>query len=289
MADLYGPFDLGTFAQSQWYRDRGYLEPSGVAGLQAASAAAGELALTANGLTLSLGLGRAHMRGAAYERTGTAWTYATPANTNATQSRYDRVVLRRDLTAKTVVPAVLQGTPAATPVAPALTQVENGIWEEALFRVTVPPASGTVLVIVDERRFIAGGLLPAVAAGSVPSGWQMSNIVNAGFESFRCYLDAHGFVHPYGGVSNTALFTSAGNEHIATVPAGMRPRNFINRPVPLIVAGNARTVHVDVNPDSAGGTGAGAPGAVALRRTDGASIAANTIFDLGSIAPWPIL
>lgn len=153
MPDTYGPFTGATMGEAAWFRDRGHFEPSGVPGPPAA-VGAGELGLTANGLTLSLGLGRAHVRGAYYERTGTAWTYAVPANTNPTLARIDRVVLRRDLAARTVTPAVLQGTPAATPTPPVLTQVENGVWEEPLHRVTVPAASGTVLTLTDDRRWI---------------------------------------------------------------------------------------------------------------------------------------
>lgn len=154
MPDLSGPFDLGTFAQAQWYRDAGPATPSGVIGPPSATAAGGELGLTAAGFVLSLGLGRARVRGAAYERTGAAWSYTVPANTHATQARIDRLVLRRDLVAKTVTPTVLQGVPAATPVAPALTRVENGVWDLHLFRFTVPANSGTPLVIADERRWI---------------------------------------------------------------------------------------------------------------------------------------
>jgi hypothetical protein len=168
--DVHGPWSTGGFTQGPYYRDRGYTEPSGVQGAPAATPGAGDLGLTAVGLTLSLGLGRAHVRGAAYERTGTAWTYATPANTNATLNRIDRVVLRRDLAAQTVAPAVLQGTAAATPAPPALTQAEDGVWEIGLFQVTVPPASGTTLTIVDERTWIDPATAQVVAAHGYVEG-----------------------------------------------------------------------------------------------------------------------
>src|SRR5690349_17721664 len=126
MPDVYGPFTAQTWTQGQWYRDayaRG--ESSGVYGGPYTAATAGDLALTVSGLTITMGLGRAHVRGAGYERTGTAWSYAVPANTNPTLARIDRLVLRRDLTAGTVTPTFLQGTPAATPAAPALTQSDD--------------------------------------------------------------------------------------------------------------------------------------------------------------------
>jgi hypothetical protein len=156
MPDVYGPFDGPTYGQSPWYRDRGYLEPSGVQGSPAATAAAGDLGLTAAGFSLTLGLGRAHVRGASYERTGSAWTGATPANTGTVGPRNDLLVLRRDLVAKTVVPTYLQGVAAATPADPSsFTQNEDGVWDLPLFRVQAPISSGTPLVITDLRRWIA--------------------------------------------------------------------------------------------------------------------------------------
>jgi hypothetical protein len=189
MPDTHGPWDGSTFGQGPWYRDRGPIEPSGVIGLRAANPAAGDLGLTLAGFTATLSLGRAHVRGAAYERTGTAWSGTHPANTNPTQARIDRLVLRRNLATKTVEPAIVQGTPAASPVPPALTQVENGTYELPLFRVTVPPASGSTLVATDERPWIdpaTGLLLPtAIAwpalAGQIPvSGYPVPRLFRDG-------------------------------------------------------------------------------------------------------------
>lgn len=152
MPDVYGPFDTATWGQGPWYRDAFARSQSGVFGTSFATPTTGDLPLTVSGLGITLGLGRAHVRGAGYERTGTAWSYTVPANTNATQARIDRLVLRRDLTAKTVAPLVLQGTPAATPAAPAVTQVEDGAWDLPLYSFTVPANSGAPLTnVVDER------------------------------------------------------------------------------------------------------------------------------------------
>jgi hypothetical protein len=92
MPDLAGPFDGRRSRRRSGYRDRGYLEPSGVQGLPPGAApGGGELGLTAAGFGLTLGLGRAHVRGAAYERTGSAWTYTVPANTSSAGPRNDLV------------------------------------------------------------------------------------------------------------------------------------------------------------------------------------------------------
>jgi hypothetical protein len=156
VSEIYGPFDGATWAQAQWYRYAPTWGPSGVIDSPTASASAGGLGLSFSGLTPTLAIGRAWVRGAGYEISGTAKTMtAVPANANATLSRRDRIVLRRDLAAGTVTLVLIQGTPLASPTPPALTQVETGQWDMPLFSFLVPPASGsTITGIVDERLFI---------------------------------------------------------------------------------------------------------------------------------------
>lgn len=159
MPDVYGPFTAATWEQGGWFRDAWARSPSGIYtprgdGFRAAELdgpGTRDLGLTVAGLTVTMGLGRAHVRGASYERTGTAWSYDVPANT-AAQPRRDRLVLRRDLVAGTVLPVVLQGTPAASPVAPALTQVDDGVWELPLYELAVPPNSGAPITVVRDHR-----------------------------------------------------------------------------------------------------------------------------------------
>lgn len=182
MPDISGPFDGLPWNMAEWYRDAYARTGSGVCGSGGVAASAGDLALTVNGLTVSVGLGRAHVRGAGYERTGTPWSHAVDANTNTTLARRDRIVLRRDLAAKTVTPLRLQGIPAASPLAPPLVEDDNGVCDEPLFSFTVPPNGSTTLTgITDERRWLdpagvrrgstkvlsAGGLVPANTDGKV--------------------------------------------------------------------------------------------------------------------------
>lgn len=70
-----------------------------------------------------------------------------------TLARIDRVVVRRDLAGRTAVLAVLAGTPADPPTAPALTQVATGVWEIPLASVTVAPAAASIVDanVTDER------------------------------------------------------------------------------------------------------------------------------------------
>lgn len=221
MPDVSGPFDTASFLQAQWFRDRGYLDPSGVYGTPAATAAAGDLGLTLNGLTSSLTLGRAHVRGAYYERTGTTSDYTHPANTAGTV-RIDRVVLRRSLTAKTVVPAVVQGTAGAG--LPALTQVEDGVWEQPLHAVTVPINSGTVLTVADERSWIDPATGETVAWTPIlftNSQWAQWN-ANGFNELCRVHESGAGFREVTGLFANTGAL-AAGSYVIGNIPAGWRP------------------------------------------------------------------
>jgi hypothetical protein len=170
--ETFGPFDTQAWTdQTQWYRFGPTWAPSGVIDTPAASASAGSLGITFSGLTPTLSAGRAWVRGAGYELSGGSKTMtAVPANTNSSLSRRDRIVLRRDLSAKTVALTAIQGTPASTPVAPALTQVETGQWDTPLFSFLVPPNSGTVITgITDERVWVdPGGNTSINATGRVP-------------------------------------------------------------------------------------------------------------------------
>jgi hypothetical protein len=169
MPDLAGPFDIATWMQDRWYRDAWARARSGVFGTGFGDPALGELPLTVAGLTVSMGLGRAHVRGAGYERTGTAWSYDVPPNTDP-NPRIDRLVLRRNLATSSVVPLVLQGAPAASPVAPALSRVEDGAWDLPLYRFTVPANSGAPLTgVVDERVPGGGSRHWGSVPGSPPS------------------------------------------------------------------------------------------------------------------------
>src|SRR4051794_25181099 len=121
MTDSYGPMDGFPWAdQTQWYRHAPKWTPSGVNGAPGSASTSGDLALSLSGLNFTVGTGRGWVRGAGFERSGSPASQAIAANTNASLSRRDRVVLRRDLAAKTVAPALIQGTPAASPAAPAI-------------------------------------------------------------------------------------------------------------------------------------------------------------------------
>ncbi|WP_035430852.1 hypothetical protein [Bacillus sp. UNC322MFChir4.1] len=81
------------------------------------------------------------------------------ATANATNPRIDRVVIRLDWSTNKISLEVLQGTPAATPVAPALTQ-NTGRWEFPLAQIRVNAAVATIAanMVTDERTFAQGSV-----------------------------------------------------------------------------------------------------------------------------------
>lgn len=86
--------------------------------------------------------GAALVQGIAYINTATVSpTIAANASGNP---RIDTVVLRADYALQTVRLAVLQGTPAASPSVPALTQVANVLWEIPLADIAVANAFVTI-------------------------------------------------------------------------------------------------------------------------------------------------
>lgn len=120
-----------------------------------------EMAVTENsptGMSVRVNTGKAFIQGYFHE-VYSAQEVLTIAAADATNPRIDRVVIRRDLTNRTAVLAVLTGTAAASPVAPALTQNVAGTYEISLAQVLVPAAAAVIVNvnITDERGARAKG------------------------------------------------------------------------------------------------------------------------------------
>lgn len=155
MPDASGPFDGSPWAESQWFRHMPSAMPSGVIGTPQGAATTGPLGFASSGLTITPLAGDANVGGAGYSRTAALGSVTTAANANSTLSRRDRLVLRRSIATHNVVLTVIQGTAAATPVAPSITR-DATTFDLSLFSFLVPPASGTALSsVVDERVWIA--------------------------------------------------------------------------------------------------------------------------------------
>jgi hypothetical protein len=104
------------------------------------------------GLAVDVDPGAAMVRGHYY--ISDAVESLSLATADATNPRLDVVVLRLDPTANSIVVAVKTGTPAGSPVAPALVQTDAGIYEFALANVLVPATAGVPSTITDRRLFM---------------------------------------------------------------------------------------------------------------------------------------
>lgn len=93
-------------------------------------------------------------------------TIATNASGNP---RIDTIILRSDYALQTVRLAVLQGTPAATPAPPALTQTINVMWEIPIADVAV--ANGFVTIVNDN-------ITPRQEWVNAPPGVYLDNVLN---------------------------------------------------------------------------------------------------------------
>lgn len=102
------------------------------------------------GLSLAVAPGHAFIGGYAYELT--ASQEVTLATADGANPRIDRVVVRYSRSQRNIALAVLTGTPAASPTAPALTRTGD-VYDLSLCRVTVARGATSISssVIRDER------------------------------------------------------------------------------------------------------------------------------------------
>jgi len=160
MPDVSGPFDGSPWAEVEWYRHLPSAIPSGVIGGPQNAATLGPLAWATSGLTITLAVGNANVGGAGYSRSAPTTAVAVAPNTNSTLFRRDRIVLRRSTATHDVKPVVIQGTAAATPVAPDITR-NSTTFDLPLFSFLVPTNSGTALSgVVDERVWLSESAPP---------------------------------------------------------------------------------------------------------------------------------
>jgi len=154
MAETYWPFaniDTTTTQFSQWSRNIG----EGVKG----SFNTTDLKVTApgTGMTVSVATGQAMIRGHYYYNTTAATLAITTAN--ATNPRIDAVVVNLDPSVNSAVLTVVAGTPAASPVAPTLTQTDGAVYQFLLATVLVPAAAASIASgnVTDARTFLGQG------------------------------------------------------------------------------------------------------------------------------------
>lgn len=139
-------------------------------GVVKGSGAGAELGVTENSpaaMSVLVGLGKVFIQGYFLEVYSAAEAL-TIAAANGSNPRIDRIVARRDLTGRTATLAVLTGTPAASPTAPALTQNSAGTWEVSLAQVLVPASSTSVINarITDERSYASTSAIDVILDGT---------------------------------------------------------------------------------------------------------------------------
>ena len=136
--------------------------------LSGVSDLASDLKITAaqNGMQVNMAEGMAMVNGyIMHAMQDGGGVYALVLNAGGTQPRIDRIVVRLNLStdSRQVLPAIKQGTPAATPKAPELTRAGE-IYEISLAQIYVPAGAAQVTdaQITDERanEAVCGGVVP---------------------------------------------------------------------------------------------------------------------------------
>lgn len=103
-----------------------------------------------NGLAVSVAAGSAWINGYRYENTDDLNLPLTTAN--GSNPRIDRIVVRLSQVSRNIQLAVVDGTPAATPAAPALTRTSD-VYELGIADVLIPAAATSIATnnITDTR------------------------------------------------------------------------------------------------------------------------------------------
>ena len=153
MTQSYWPFDSGAGAnvqEAQWAKMAKHWRKTGVL-----PGELNELAVSAStpaAMSVSVASGRFWSEGHFFE--SDAATSVSINSNPGPNNRIDRIIVRLDWTNNQITLEPLEGTAAASPSAPSLTQ-STAIWEESLAQVSVP--SGTTAIqtaaITDERGF----------------------------------------------------------------------------------------------------------------------------------------
>lgn len=152
MTQSFFPFDAGvgsSVTEAQWRKMARLWLRDGVVYGELNQLAVSQRAAGAN-MSVDVATGRGWLTGHFYESDAVV-NLPIAANLSG-NARIDRIVVHADFVANTIGLAVLQGTPAASPTEPALTQSVT-VWEIALARVAVAAAAASILNanITDER------------------------------------------------------------------------------------------------------------------------------------------
>ena len=133
------PFDSINTTEAQYSQLFRRLQQTGVAGDPNST----DLKVTADssGMNVKIAAGYAVVRGHFYKSDAVETITIAAASTNP---RRDLIVLRLDPAANSIVLAVKQGTAAASPSDPSVSQTDEGTFELVLARITVPANATTI-------------------------------------------------------------------------------------------------------------------------------------------------
>jgi hypothetical protein len=221
MAQTYFPFDSGSggsVTESQWGQMAQFWLSTGVLKGQLNQL---NVFADSTGMQVKIDTGMAWVQGYYYKND--ALVTLAIAAANATNPRIDRVVVRVDWTANTIQLAIIQGIPAASPTAPAVTQ-NNSIWEISLAQVLVGANVSTIAAgnITDERTLMknANDKSTSWVNLTLQNGWSATanGLTTATTPQYRKNL--------FGELELRGLMgggTIAQGTVIATLPVGFRP------------------------------------------------------------------
>lgn len=147
------PFENADTNETQYSRLLRHLTTHGRAGVNGIPGDNNLRVTAGTGMTVSVSSGQALVRGHFY--TSTSAEVLSIAASGA-QPRIDSIILRLDPSVNSIVLAVLQGTPAATPSAPSLTQNDTTVFELLLANVLVAAGVSNIDAgaITDLRQFM---------------------------------------------------------------------------------------------------------------------------------------
>lgn len=154
MAQTYWPFDNADTTETQFELLFAEFAGSGLG--NGAVPGDANLAVTSTATAqVTMAAGFALVNGYAY-RNDTPIALTLAANSSGL-NRIDLVVLRRDLSANTILVVVKTGTASGSPVAPIPTQTQGGLWELPIASVLVP-SGVSAPTVTDLRTYTEKGI-----------------------------------------------------------------------------------------------------------------------------------
>lgn len=154
MAQSSFPFQAVDTTETQFSQWARHIVSNGRSGINGVPSAT-DLKVTANssGMQVFVAAGQAIVRGHFYVSTAAETVAIAAANTSP---RIDAIVLKLDPAVNTIVLQVVAGTPAASPVAPTLTQTDSAIFQFKIAEVRVEASATTIDAskVTDTRQFM---------------------------------------------------------------------------------------------------------------------------------------